>query len=388
MSYRVPFGDIKIGEVARANITKALDANWVSQGENVREFEREFARKFGFEDAIATCNGTAADIAACMALYEYGAKRGMEVIVPACCFVACANSILAAGFVPRFVDVELETLNINPGLLSMAISENTAGIMVVHNMGKPCKMDDIHIIADERHIPVIEDCCEAHGASYSKGVNVGTGSFASTFSFYAAHLIVAGEGGMVGVQDPDVAKVIRSVISHGRPFGSIYFNFERYGLNLRMHELAAAIGREGLANFPQTFLERRRRLWYLKDKLGLLEKYMHFIQEDPGEIVAPHAFPLVLRNIRGRGPNAYKFDNASLLYTWLEECGIQTKTLFGCLPNHMAFQWMKMARHAYPVAEYIERRGMHFGIHQYLSFQDLDYVAETLYRYFQDVDIE
>jgi dTDP-4-amino-4,6-dideoxygalactose transaminase len=400
--YRVAFGDIKIGEVARANVNRALDVHWISQGENVQAFEEEFAAKFGFKEAIATSNGTASDMAACMALYEYGAKRGDEVIVPACCFVACANSILAAGFIPRFVDVELETLNINPQLLKKAITDNTAGIMVVHNMGKPCKMNEINAMA--AGIPVIEDCCEAHGALHW-GHLVGRGSHISTFSFYAAHLIVGGEGGMVGVQDKDLAKIIRSVISHGRPPGSIYFDFQRFGLNLRMHELAAAIAREGLQNFDQTFRDRRERLFYLRDKLNQrgLGKFMHFIEEGPQEIVAPHAFPLVLRDLKGKGPNAHKFDNASLLYSWLEENSIQTKTLFGCLPAHPAFRWMldqadtdcgsisgrpTPVPSSFPVAEYIARRGMHFGIHQYLSFEDLDYVADVMGKYFEGVEVE
>jgi dTDP-4-amino-4,6-dideoxygalactose transaminase len=387
--YRVAFGDIKIGDVARANVKRALDAHWVSQGENVLAFEQEFAAKFDFKEAIATSNGTAADMAACMALYEYGAKRGDEVIVPACCFVACANSILAAGFVPRFVDVELETLNINPQLLKEAINDKTAGIMVVHNMGKPCKMDEINAIAGKMGMPVIEDCCEAHGALHM-GHLVGRGSHISTFSFYAAHLIVGGEGGMVGVQDKDLAKIIRSVISHGRPPGSIYFDFQRFGLNLRMHELAAAIAREGLQNFDQTFRDRRERLFYLRDKLNQrgLGKFMHFIEEGNQEIVAPHAFPLVLRDLKGKGPNAHKFDNASLLYSWLEENSIQTKTLFGCLPRHPAFAWMKPSGGEFPVAEYIARRGMHFGIHQYLRFEDLDYVADVMGKYFEGVEVE
>lgn len=389
MSYRVAFGDIHIGELARANIKKALDANWISQGENVREFEKEFAEEFGFEDAIATCNGTAADMAACMALYEHGAKRGDEVIVPACCFVACANSILAAGFVPKFVDVELETLNINPALMKEAISEKTAGIMVVNNMGKPAKIDDILAIANSVHVPVVLDQCESHGAMFN-GHPVGDGCMASTYSFYAAHLIVAGEGGMVGVHDRDLAKIIRSVISHGRPPGSIYFDFQRFGLNLRMHELAAAIAREGLANFYETFRDRRERLFCLRDRLiGMgLGKFMHFIEEGPDELVAPHAFPLVLRDLKGKGPNAYKFNNASLLYTWLEECGIQTKTLFGCLPGHNAFDWMRVDPNKFPVAQYIDKRGMHFGIHQYISMENLDYVADKLEEYFKDVEVE
>lgn len=375
MSYRISFGDVRIGEAARANIERALAANWITQGENVREFEREFAARFGFAEAIAVNNGTAADIAACMALYEYGAKRGDEIIVPACCFVACANSILAAGFVPRFVDIELETLNINPALIEPAINSRTAGIMVVHNMGKPAKMDEIHAVALAHRLPVIEDCCEAHGAIY-KDRPVGTGSDFSTYSFYAAHLIVAGEGGMVGVHNLDLAKLIRSVISHGRPYGSIYFDFQRFGLNLRMHELAAAIAREGLGAFDDTFQIRRFNLFHLLKQTAHLEKFMHFIKEEEHEVIAPHAFPLVVK----KGPV-----DPELLYRHLEDHGIQTKTLFGCLPDHQAFEWMKVDLAQFPVAAYVDTNGMHFGVHQYLTVEDLDYAADVLDEFFRGI---
>ncbi len=377
MSYRISFGDVRICEVARANIERALAANWITQGENVREFEKEFARRFGFAEAIAVNNGTAADMAACMALYEMGARRGDEVIVPACCFVACANSILAAGFLPRFVDIELETLNINPALIEPAITSRTAGIMAVHNMGKPAKLAEIQEIANAHKIPVIEDCCEAHGAVY-RDRPVGADSEFSTFSFYAAHLIVAGEGGMVGVQNPDHAKTLRSVISHGRPFGSIYFDFQRFGLNLRMHELAAAVGREGLGVFDDTFQIRRFNLFHLLKQTAHLEKFMHFIKEEPHEVIAPHAFPLVLRD----GADGYRA-NPEKLYQHLEAHGIQTKTLFGCLPDHQAFEWMRVDLAQFPVARYVDENGMHFGIHQYLTVEDLDYAADVLDEFFR-----
>ncbi|MDD3102481.1 MAG: DegT/DnrJ/EryC1/StrS family aminotransferase [Patescibacteria group bacterium] len=377
MSYRISFGDVRICEVARANIERALAANWITQGENVREFEKEFARRFGFAEAIAVNNGTAADMAACMALYEMGARRGDEVIVPACCFVACANSILAAGFLPRFVDIELETLNINPALIEPAITSRTAGIMAVHNMGKPAKLAEIQEIANAHKIPVIEDCCEAHGAVY-RDRPVGADSEFSTFSFYAAHLVVAGEGGMVGVQNPDHAKTLRSVISHGRPFGSIYFDFQRFGLNLRMHELAAAVGREGLGVFDDTFQIRRFNLFHLLKQTAHLEKFMHFIKEEPHEVIAPHAFPLVLRD----GADGYRA-NPEKLYQHLEAHGIQTKTLFGCLPDHQAFEWMRVDLAQFPVARYVDENGMHFGIHQYLTVEDLDYAADVLDEFFR-----
>ncbi|MFC1940712.1 DegT/DnrJ/EryC1/StrS family aminotransferase, partial [Chloroflexota bacterium] len=94
---RISFGDLVIGDTARKYVQRALDKNWISEGENVREFEQKFADKFGYKHAIATSSGTDADIVSCASLYEFGASRGDEIIVPALTFVASANSILAAG---------------------------------------------------------------------------------------------------------------------------------------------------------------------------------------------------------------------------------------------------------------------------------------------------
>ena len=138
---KITFGDLRIGKTARRYMKRALDKNWVSQGDNVREFEKKFEQEFGYGYAVATSSGTDACICACAALYEFGAQRGDEIIVPACTFVATANAVLAAGFTPRFVDIELETLNIDPSKIEDAITKRTVAIVPVHLMGKPCRMD-------------------------------------------------------------------------------------------------------------------------------------------------------------------------------------------------------------------------------------------------------
>lgn len=382
MAYRIAFGDIKIGEFARRNVNEALGRHWISQGENVARLEQEFARKFGFKHAISTSSGTAADIAACAALYSVGAERGDEIIVPACCFVACANSILAAGFIPKFVDIELESLNIDPNQIERAITPKTRGIMVVHNMGKPAALDEIMGIAFKRSLYVIEDCCEAHGAMY-RHRKIGTIGDMATYSFYPAHLIVAGEGGMVGTNNDDLAKELRSIISHGRPPESIYFSFDRFGLNLRMHELAAAIAREGLQGFEMTFSVRKDNIAYLLKQVDDLRKWLLFLNEEPYEISSPHAFPLVIK------PSVQRDDlklTGNVLYTFLEEAQIQCKTLFGSLPTqHKVFEFLGYKRGDFPVAEYVGLHGLHFGIHQYLVREDLDWVSDVMHRYFKDL---
>jgi len=371
---RIAFGDIEIGDTARKYIQRALDGNWVSEGANVREFEQEFAAKFGYKHVIGASSGTDADICCCAALYDFGANRGDEIIVPACAFVASASSILAAGFIPKFVDIKVETLDIDPAKIEEAITDKTRAIMAVHTMGKPCEMDPILEIARTHKLKIIEDACEAHGATY-KGKVVGTIGDMGTFSFYTAHVVVCGEGGVVVTNDDEIADVVRSVKSHGRPPGSIYFDFQRVGFNSKMNELTAAIGLEGLQNFDATFKKRKENLYKLLELIGELSDYLHFLKEESHEKISPHAFSLVLKD--------KKYDRDKL-YQYLESKGIQCKTLFGSLPTqHKAFQFLDYKYGQFPAAEYTGENGLHFGIHQYLSDDDILHIGQTLKAYFK-----
>jgi len=371
---KVTFGELKIGDIAKKNLQRVMDSNWASEGPLVKEFEQKFAAKFGYKHAIATSSGTDADLCCCASLYDFGAKRGDEIIVPALCFVSCPNSILAAGFIPKFVDVNLETLNIDPSKIEEAITDKTRAIMAVHTMGKPCEMDEIIKIAKKHNLKIIEDSCEAHGAKY-KGKFIGTIGDMGAFSFYAAHLIVCGEGGMVVTNDDKLADVIRSVKSHGRPPGSIYFDFQRIGFNSKMNDMEAAIGLEGIAHFDETFKKRKQNLYKLLELTKDLSDYCYFIKEEKYEKVSPHAFPLVLKNEKY---------NRDKLYKYLESKGIQCKTLFGSLPTqHEAFKFLKYKPGQFPVAEYIGKNGLHFGIHQHLSEDDPVFISKVLKEYFK-----
>jgi dTDP-4-amino-4,6-dideoxygalactose transaminase len=372
---RINFGDLVIGDTAKKYFQRVFDKNWASEGENVREFESKFARKFGYKHAIATSSGTDADIVACAALHDFGAERGDEVLVPALCFVACPNSILAAGLTPKFVDIDLETLNIDPAKIEEQITDKSRAIMAVHTMGKPCDMDPILKIAKKHDLKIIEDACEAHGATY-KGKLVGKIGDMGAFSFYTAHQIVCGEGGMVTTEDDKMAEVCRSIKSHGRPAGSLYFDFQRIGFNSKMNDLEAALGLEGIETFDTFFNKRKNNLYKMLDLTKDLSDYCYFLREESYEKVSPHAFPLVLRD---------KKYNRNKLYQYLESKSIQCKTLFGSLPTqHNAFKFLKYKYGDFPVAEYVGDNGLHFGMHQYLSDDDLNYVSDVLHAYFKE----
>ena len=375
MKYRIGFGDIKIGSAARGYLKEALERSWISEGPNVSKFEEKFSDLFGYRHAIATSSGTDAGIVAMSALMDLGAKRGDEVITPALGFTATVNCILASGLVPRFVDVELETLNINPDLIEAAITPKTCAIQAVHTMGKPCSMHAILDIARRHGLSVIEDACEAHGAQLN-GQVVGSFGLMGIFSCYVAHLICSGEGGMIVTNDSEVQDICRSVRTHGRRGGELYFNFDRVGFNSKMNDLEAAIGLEGVETFHSTFQKRRELLLNLQEMLQSVEEQLIIYRDGPGEIICPHAFPLVLKN---------ETETIDDLYQYLEKCGIQCKTLFGSLPTqHKAFAFLGHRLGDFPIAERIGRTGLHFGIHQYLEQDDIQFIADSITRYFAD----
>jgi dTDP-4-amino-4,6-dideoxygalactose transaminase len=245
--------------------------------------------------------------------------------------------------------------------------------MAVHTMGKPCDMDSILKIANKHNLKVIEDSCEAHGAMYN-GKVIGTIGDMGTFSFYAAHLIVCGEGGMTVTNNDDMANVLRSVKSHGRPPGSIHFDFQRVGYNSKMNDMEAALGLEGIANFNKTFSTRKSNIYKLLDMTKDLSDYCYFLKEENNEKISPHAFSLVLKDP--------KYDLKGL-YKHLESNGIQCKTIFGSLPTqHNAFKFLGYKLGDFPAAEYLGENGLHFGIHQYLTDSDLIFVSQKLKEYF------
>src|SRR3989338_7500970 len=206
---KIPFGTITITSKSRELINEALDSGRVSNGKYVREFEELFARLTGTKEAVAVSSGTDADMLALAVLYDFGAERGDEIIVPALSFVATGNAILQAGFTPVFVDIDRKTLNIDPSKIDEKITERTKAIVPVHLMGKPADMDAINAIAERYKLYVIEDAAEAHGAVY-KGRNIGTLGDMAAYSLYVAHIISTVEGGIVTTDNSDFAEILRS----------------------------------------------------------------------------------------------------------------------------------------------------------------------------------
>ena len=402
MDYRIPFGGLKIGDTARKYIDAALSKNWITEGNNVRLFEERFRQKFGWKHAIATSSGTDAGIVVWSAVRELlgrtphtclgdvSKNRGFTA-TPACAFVATTNCILAAGLEPLFVDVNLDNLNMDCGKLTQILSRADSiryrceGIQFVATMGKPAPVGQIAAIADEHNLWLIYDGCEAHGAMLITGPGDYHKNYfyadhfcdAAIYSFYAAHLIVGGEGGIICTDDDELADTCRSVKSHGRPSGSIYFDFQRPGFNSKWNEFCAAVALESLERFDENFSRRREVRQKLIEALSPMEDKLILYRDGSDEIISPHAFPIVLRD-----------ESADIkpLYDHMDKAGIQVKTLFGSLPtDHEALKFLGFKKGNFPVAERIGRTGLHLPCNEFMTDDDVTYIADRIREFCQGI---
>jgi dTDP-4-amino-4,6-dideoxygalactose transaminase len=239
-------------------------------GQEGRQFEREFAKYFGAEYAIALANGT---VALDLALSALGIGDGDEIIVTPRTFLASVSSIVNSGAVPVFADVDSESQNITVDTISAAITPRTRAVVCVPLAGWPCDMDPIMELARENKLSVIEDCAQAHGAIY-KGRPVGSIGHVGCWSFCQDKIMTTGgEGGMVTTNDRELWSKMWSFKDHGKSWEAIYerehppgfrWLHESFGTNWRMTEMQAAIGRIQLARMPawhNTRVEYANQIW-------------------------------------------------------------------------------------------------------------------------------
>ena len=196
----------------------------ISQGSRTNLFENEFSNYIGTKYGVATNSGSSANLLALSTLIEAGdIQVGDEVIVPAATFATVSAPIYQLGLIPVYVDVNVETLCIDTSLITSAISDKTKLIMPVPTLGFLPNMNSIMNIAKENKLFILEDCCEAHGSEF-EGKKVGSFGDLSTFSFFVAHNITTGEGGMIMSSNEKYEQILRSK----REFGRIQSNQERY----------------------------------------------------------------------------------------------------------------------------------------------------------------
>ena len=373
---RINFGELRLGEETKKNLLNCVETDWASAGPKVSMFESNWGNIFGYKYNKAVSSGTDAVLNLISSVYDYGAERGDEVIVPALSFIATSNAVLMAGLTPVFVDIEKETLNIDPSKIEEAITPKTRAIMVVHTMGRPCDMDAINEIAWKHDLLVFEDSCEAHGATY-KDRYIGNLSDGAAFSFYTAHLINCGEGGMVSTNNEKVATSVGSTRSHGRIEGSKYFNHVRVGYNSKMNDLEASIGLEGISCFWDTFNKRHDFLLELIECTNPYKRFAWFSEEPEDMEVCPHGFSITVKDS----------DYLIPLQEALDAANIEWKRNFGCIPTqHDAYKFMNHSLGDFPNSEYVGDYGIHIGTHHYLTFEDQKTIKETLVSFFKSLE--
>jgi dTDP-4-amino-4,6-dideoxygalactose transaminase len=255
------FGQEEI-EAAGAVLASGRVNYWT--GEEGRQFESEYSAFVGTRHAVALANGT---VALELALHALGVAPGDEVIVPSRTFIATASCAVMRGAIPVVADVDPVSGNLTAETIAPHLSPRTKAIIAVHLAGWPCDMDPIMEVARARDLRVIEDCAQAHGATY-KGRAVGSLGNVGTFSFCQDKILsTGGEGGMFTTNDERAWKTAWSFKDHGKSFDAVYHRkhpigfrwlHESFGTNWRITEMQSAIGRVLLRRLPDSVQIRRR----------------------------------------------------------------------------------------------------------------------------------
>jgi perosamine synthetase len=239
---RIPLSAPDVTEKDIAAVAAVLRTPHLSLGPKLDEFERQMAEYIGTRHAVAVSSGTAA-LHLCMRACRIG--PGDEVIVPSFAFIAVANAVRYCSATPVFVDVEPETLNLDPAKIEAAITVRTRAIIVVHTFGVPAAMAEILAIARRRQVLVIEDACEAIGAEFQNR-KAGAWGRAGVFGFYPNKQITLGEGGMIVTDDDEFAASARCLRNHGRAPGGDWLQHAELGYNYRISDSNCALGVEQL----------------------------------------------------------------------------------------------------------------------------------------------
>jgi perosamine synthetase len=260
---RVPFHRAPVGEEEALAVCEVIRSGWMTMGPKTFEFEKEFAKYVGAQDAIAVSTGTAA---LHLALEAAGVCAGDEVLLPTTTFTATAEAVTYLGARPVLVDVDPLTMNLDPEDAGRRITPRTKAIIPVHLGGQACDMDELQTLARAHHLRVIEDAAHALPSEY-RGKRIGQISEFTCFSFYATKTLTTGEGGMVTTESPAAAARIRLMRLHGierdawkryRDGGSWKYEVHEAGFKYNLTDFQAAIGLVQLAKCDAMWQARQR----------------------------------------------------------------------------------------------------------------------------------
>ncbi len=366
----------------------------VTMGETVRAFERAFADAFSYRHGIMVNSGSSANLLAVSALTNPALadrlKPGDEVIVPALAWSTTVWPLIQHGLVPVVVDIDPQTLNIDPQQVERAIGPKTRGLMLVHVYGNPCDMAALGDLARRRRLMLIEDGCEAMGAKYD-GQAVGTFGRIGTFSFYYSHHITTLEGGMCVTAETELAELCRILRAHGwvreveqpqrylAAHADIHprFLFVNLGYNLRPTELQGAIGLEQLKRLDGFLRIREENASYWREAFAPHRRWLGMQEPTARGRSAWFGFPMWVT------PDA-SF-TAQQLTAFLSARGIETRPIIA--GNIAAQPGLKLYPHrvagGLPHANRIMRTGFTFGNHQQVNDEARAYVADAVRAFLQ-----
>ena len=234
----IPLARPDVGQRELDLVTEVLASDVLAMGSFAARFERDLASLVGRREGIACSSGTAG---LHMGVRALGIGPGDEVLTTPFSFVASANCLLYERAVPKFVDIEEDSMGMDPGLLAGALTSATRAVLPVHVFGRPCRIEETVSFARERGLPVIEDACEGLGSNVN-GVPLGAFGDVAVFAFYPNKQITTGEGGMVVTDDPALAETMRSLRNQGRDSDGTWLRHVQLGYNYRLDELSAAVG--------------------------------------------------------------------------------------------------------------------------------------------------
>ncbi|MEK6968836.1 MAG: DegT/DnrJ/EryC1/StrS family aminotransferase [Nanoarchaeota archaeon] len=354
----IPIAKPIIGEEEKRAVLEVLNSGMLAQGKKVTEFETNFANYVGVKHAIATSNGTTALHAALLA---HGIGPDDEVITTPFTFIATANAIKMVGAKPVFVDIEEDSLNLNPDLIEAVITAKTKAILPVHLFGLPADMKKIQESADKHNLIIIEDACQAHGAAFDgqKVGSFGTGCF----SFYPTKNITTGEGGIITTNDSALANKIKKIINHGSE--KKYYH-DCLGYNFRMTDIAAAIGIEQLKKINQFNQKRKENAILLnkilKDKQGIV---LPLINEGH----SLHQYTIRILPELGK--------TREEIIEILKQTGIDS-SVFYPLPVHKQKSFAEYNHLTLPVAEKVAQQVLSLPINPSVTTEEIELIGKTI----------
>ncbi len=382
-------------------VDSALDF-WLTTGRFNDQFEARLAERLGVAHALTTNSGSSANLLALSTLTSHyfrgdALKAGDEVITVATGFPTTVNPSLQYGLVPVFVDVDIPTYNIKPEMIEAAVSSKTRAIMIAHTLGNPFNLAEVMRVAEKYDLWVVEDCCDALGATYN-GRGVGTFGHIGTLSFYPAHHITMGEGGAVFTDKPRLKRVIESMRDWGRdcwcapgmdntcgkrfgrklgtlPKGYDHkYTYGHAGYNLKITDMQAAVGLAQLDRLEDFIAARKRNFALLTQMLKPLEDVLILPQETPNSEASWFGYPITIRPESGI--------NRDELVERLNDFKIGTRLLFG--GNLLRQPYMKGRNYRVvgdlTNADLVTTNTFWVGLYPGLTEDHLSYTVETMTR--------